>query len=118
MGSRVLRPERNGSEIGTPWAFRIQFDGCALSTSEVVLFESWTTIVFNWLIKPVKCVVLRLRDVYVRAFFEGLLDLSSLNDRFFNFTLFYIIFLVYIHYIFNSPIFYLCFAASMAFYAC
>ena len=39
-GSRVVRPERIGSEIGLSSAFRMRFDDCVRSLVESVLSES------------------------------------------------------------------------------
>ena len=117
MGSRVVRPERNGSEIWTPQAFRIEVDGCALSAGEIMLSEACTTVVSNWLIKPVKCVAIGLRGVCVRALFEGLSDVSSLSDRFFDLTLSYVAFFTYVRCDFAIITSGLRFAVSAAFYA-
>ena len=117
MGSRVLRPERNGSEIGTPRAIRRELDGSALSTSEIMLFEAWTTVVSDWLIKPVKCAAKGPRDVSVRALFFGLSDVSSLSDRFLDFPLFCVAFLPCVRYAFAVAASRLVFAVSAAFHA-
>ncbi len=59
-GSRVLRPERNGSEIGLPPAFRMRFDGCAESMVESLLPNGRTSIVSNRLVDSFESGVKRL----------------------------------------------------------
>ena len=87
-GNRVLRLDRNGSEIGLSSAFRMRFDGCSEFTIERVSLISRTFIVSISSIESFEFIAIRLRDACVRGLFFGLFDLSISSDLFLNFSRF------------------------------
>jgi hypothetical protein len=88
-GRLVLRPERNGSEIGLPDVSRMRIAGVAEFATTTTVSESCISILSNIFLKLLEIITLRLYGRLIRHLFLGLGDSTISIALFLDFIIFF-----------------------------
>jgi hypothetical protein len=116
IGRFVLRPERNGSDIGLRDAFRLRTACEAGSMTVDMSSESCASLVSNVVLELLEIVALRLWETVVRGLFDGLSDSSALMAFFLDLKIWIVAFWTYWRCAFFSAVIRLRSATFASFY--